>query len=287
MSRKPFPKGILFDMDGVLLIRTQSSEKTWQQVCLQFAPLLDLSPQRLEEVLRESRHTYRRSLEHDPEKQRRDRLAPFETRQEVVEKALKQVERPERALASEMVRTYETMSESSRLLAPYARETLQMLRDRAFPLALISNGNATYQRRKIKEHHLGPFFDLILIEEEFGLAKPDPRIFQAALDKLSLTAQETWMIGDDLAFDIAGSQRLGMLAIWVDHAGRGLPEENSIRPDQTIRTFLELHDLLGLKDKKAFPSKRFSSSLHATRLALQRLFLLCSHLNEQGTHLLI
>jgi putative hydrolase of the HAD superfamily len=243
----PFPKGILFDMDGVLLIRTQSPEKTWQRVCLQFAPLLGLSPQRLEEVLRESRHTYRKALEHDPQKQRRDRLQPFETRQEVVERALEQAGRLESTLASDMVRAYEAISEGSRLLAPYALETLQMLRDRAFPLALISNGNATYQRRKIKEHHLEPFFDLILIEEEFGLAKPDHRIFQAALDKLSLAAQETWMVGDDLTFDIAATQRLGICAIWVDHAGTGLPEESSIRPDRIIHTLLELHGLLDFK----------------------------------------
>src|SRR5436305_14345197 len=87
----PFPKGILFDMDGVLLIRTQSSDQSWRQVCLQFAPLLGLSPQRLEEVLRESRDTYRRAIEHDSQKQRRDRLEPFETRREVVERVLGQV----------------------------------------------------------------------------------------------------------------------------------------------------------------------------------------------------
>jgi putative hydrolase of the HAD superfamily len=244
----PFPKGLLFDMDGVLLIRTQSPDQCWQQVCLQFAPLLSLSPQRLEEVLRESRRAYRRALEHDPQKQRRDRLQPFETRQEVVKRALEQVERPESTLAPDMVHAYEAISEGSRQLAPYARETLQMLRDRTFPLALISNGNATYQRRKIKEHHLEPFFDLILIEEEFGLAKPDQRIFQAALDKLSLAPQETWMVGDDLAFDIAASQRLGIFAIWVDHAGAGLPKESTIRPDWVIHTLLELHGLLDLQE---------------------------------------
>jgi HAD superfamily hydrolase (TIGR01549 family) len=47
---------------------------------------------------------------------------------------------------------------------------------------LISNGNATHQRQKIKPHHLAPFFDAILIEEEFGVAKPNQKIFLEALN---------------------------------------------------------------------------------------------------------
>ena len=205
------PKGVFFDMDGVLLVTTQSSDQSWQQVCQQFAPLLNISPHFLEDALRESRRTYRRDIEHDEQKQRRDRLEPFETRQETVEKALEKMGRTESTLAAEMVRAYERLREKHRQLAPYALETLQQLRDLALPLALISNGNAAYQRQKIQQHHLALFFDAILIEEEFGAAKPDPRIFLAALDRLHLSAEETWMIGDNLAFDIAASQQLGIL----------------------------------------------------------------------------
>jgi putative hydrolase of the HAD superfamily len=122
---------------------------------------------------------------------------------------------------------------------------LQKLREDAFPLALISNGNATYQREKIKRYQLAPFFDAILIEEEFGVAKPDPRIFLAALDQLHLSAQETWMVGDNLALDIAASQHLGISAIWCDYSRHGLPEGSSIHPDQIIHALPELYELLG------------------------------------------
>lgn len=239
----PTPKGILFDMDGVLLITTQSSDQSWQHVCQQFAPLLDLSPHLLEEVLRETRRTYRQEIEHDVQKQRRDRLEPFATRQETVERALQQVDRGESTLAAEMVRAYEALREEYRQPAPFALETLQRLRERAFPLALISNGNATYQRQKIKQHHLAPFFDAILIEEEFGIAKPDRRIFLAALDQMHLSAQEVWMIGDDLAFDITASQHLGIFAIWFDPMQSGLPGKSSAHPDRIIHTLPELFDL--------------------------------------------
>ena len=231
-------------MDGVLLITTQSPDKSWQQVCQQFAPNLGVSPQRLEEVLRESRDVYRRDINQDTQKQRRDRLEPFETRRETVEKALEQIGRGDKTLATEMVRAYEAIREK-RQLTPSALDTLQKLRDLGLPLALISNGNATYQRRKIEQHHLAPFFDTILIEQEFGVAKPDQRIFLAALDQLHITAEEAWMIGDDLAFDIAASQQLHIFAIWCDLARRGLPEESPVHPDRIIHALPELFHVLG------------------------------------------
>lgn len=239
-SIPPLPKGLLFDMDGVLLITTQSSEQRWQRVCQQFAPTLDLSSERLFQAFRESRSTYKKALEHDPEKRRRHHLDPFARRRETVARALASLHTEDEALATEMVRAYETLGAEDRHLTPAALETLQKLRDHGIPLALITNGNATYQRQKIWQHHLEPFFNVILIEGEFGVGKPDPRIFHAALDQLQIPAQETWMVGDRLALDIAGSQRLGIFAIWFDAAKRGLPEKSAICPDRIISTLPEL-----------------------------------------------
>jgi putative hydrolase of the HAD superfamily len=234
------PKGILFDMDGVLLLTMQRSEQSWQHVCQQFAPELRLPIDVLVEALHESRTAYYQSIAHDPDKQRRDRLQPFETRQEMVEHALEQVGRRNNTLAANMVHAYEALRDEHRHLAPYARETLQMLRAQRLSLALISNGNATYQRQKIKQHQLMPFFDVILIEEECGIAKPDQRIFLFALERLHLTPGEVWMIGDDLERDIAGAQRLAIFAIWFDPFKKGLPEGTTIHPNRIIHSLLDL-----------------------------------------------
>ena len=230
-------------MDGVLLLPTQDADQSWQKVCQQFASTLDLSSQLLEEALQESRRAYRQDIEHDTQKQRRDRLKPFETRAEVVERGLEHLGRGGRAIAAEMVRAYEALHEK-RQLTFSALDTLQQFRDHALPLALISNGNATYQRKKIAQHHLASFFDIILIEEEFGAGKPDQRIFLAALDQLHIAAQDAWMIGDDLVFDIAASQQLGIFAIWCDLAKRGLPHGSTIVPDRIIHSLLDLFALL-------------------------------------------
>lgn len=235
------PHGFLFDMDGVLLIADQSPAQTWQQVALQFAPRLDTSLEALIKALQESRSVYKHEIEGDFEKQRRDRLEPFETRLEVVLGALEALNKVDKNRAEEMVHMYESLRDTHRQLAPHSLQLLRELRARAFPLALISNGNATYQRRKISQHQLEPFFDLILIEEEFGVEKPNPRIFRHALEQLHISAHETWMIGDDLERDIAGSQQVGIFAIWCDFTQQGLPAKSLIHPNWVIHDLLEIH----------------------------------------------
>jgi len=249
MNRTP-PQGFLFDMDGTLLMSAQRSDQSWQQVCFQFAPRLGLPAERLFRALRESIAAYRKSIEGDAEKQRRDRLDPFAVRTETVQAALTELDRGDTALAAEMVRAYELLRDEYLEPVPQALETLEMLRARKKRLGLLTNGNATYQRRKIERHHLAPFFDCILIEEEFGVAKPDPRIYLAALEQLQVTSREACMVGDNLALDISAPQQLGIGGIWFDPAGRGLPEETSVHPDHIIHTLPELLDL----DEEAAPT---------------------------------
>ena len=230
-------------MDGTLLLTKQSPDQSWQQVCYQFASPYDLSPDLLLQALRESYVAYKSAIKDDAEKQRRDRLDPFAVRQEMVERALAQVGRKDSLLASAMVHAYESLREAHRQLAPHALEVLQTLRTAGVRLALLTNGNATYQRRKIQQHHLASLFDCILIEEEFGTAKPNPHIYLYALSQLHLSARETWMVGDDLGMDVAAPQQLGMIAIWFDPARRGLPKGSTVHPNAIIHTLPELLDL--------------------------------------------
>jgi len=242
LNDRPSPRGIIFDMDGVLLVTSQSAAQSWREVSQQFAPILDISVEALVQALQESHFAYKREIEYDAEKQRRDRLEPFETRQETVEGALKALNRESKDVAAEMVRAFEALHHTHRQLTSHALELLEELRKGAFPLALITNGNATYQRGKLAQFGLTSFFDVILIEEEFGVEKPNRRIFLSALDQLHIGAHEAWMIGDDLARDIAGAQQVGIFAVWYDFAKQGLPD--NIRPDWIIHDLLEIRDAL-------------------------------------------
>jgi len=121
--------------------------------------------------------------------------------------------------------------------------TLGVLRERGYRLALLTNGSALFQRRKLQRFALEPLFELILIEGELGYGKPDARVFQAALDHFGVEPREAWMIGDNLEADIAGAQQLGICGVWHDPEGRGLPERPPAVPQRVIRQVAELLSL--------------------------------------------
>lgn len=69
---------------------------------------------------------------------------------------------------------------------PGAINTLQTLRECDVQLALLTNGSAEMQRRRIERHRLVPLCDYILIEGEFGVGKPDERVYLHVLDQLKV-----------------------------------------------------------------------------------------------------
>jgi len=125
-------------------------------------------------------------------------------------------------------------------LFPGIRDALSTLRERGVPLALVTNGDVRHQRRKIEQHDLERFFDVIVIEGEFGCGKPDPRVYRAAMDALRSRADETSFVGDNLEWDVAAPQRLGLYAIWVDTARAGLPDGTAVQPHLIVHSLAEL-----------------------------------------------
>lgn len=121
-----------------------------------------------------------------------------------------------------------------------ARHTLETLRNTGVKLALVTNGAAEIQRAKLERFSLAALFDHIQIEGEQEFGKPDLRAYQHALEALQTDPASTWMVGDNLEWEVAAPQRLGIFAIWHDHLGRGLPSNTAVRPDRIIRQLPEL-----------------------------------------------
>ena len=107
-------------------------------------------------------------------------------------------------------------------------------------LALLTNGEAANQRRNIERHGLAAHFDCIVIEGEFGVGKPDERVFQHALAVTSSTPEATWMIGDSLESDIAPAVSMGLHGVWVDPDGLGVPADAAVQPHRVVRAISEL-----------------------------------------------
>jgi len=105
-----------------------------------------------------------------------------------------------------------------------AMEAVEKLAEN-FKLAMVSNGVAHVQHRRLRESGLLPYFDTVLISEEIGFAKPDPRFFTTAMEKCGETdPKKVLMIGDSLSADIAGGTLAGVDTCWFNPAHLKLPE---------------------------------------------------------------
>lgn len=84
---------------------------------------------------------------------------------------------------------------------------------------------------------------MCLIEGELGFGKPDLRVYKVALDRLNVTPDQAWMVGDNLEWDIAAPRSLGIYSIWNDYKNKGLPKNSKIIPDRIINNISELLSL--------------------------------------------
>lgn len=95
-----------------------------------------------------------------------------------------------------------------------AKEVVQAIREK-YKTGLITNGRTMIQYGKIDRLGLRNDFDVIVVSEEIGIKKPDPRIFEAALKKLEVRPDECIYIGDHPKNDIEGAGKVGMRTIWI------------------------------------------------------------------------
>lgn len=105
-------------------------------------------------------------------------------------------------------------------------------------MVLITNGSSQSQRHKIDKSNLSGLFDLILIEGGQGIGKPFFEIHERALAALDLTAEEVWMIGDNMEWDVIAPQSVGIKGIWVKNKNLTLP--CGIEPFLTITNLTEI-----------------------------------------------
>lgn len=232
----PLPKAILLDLDDTIL-SYGSPEACWKRVCGRFDGRL---PGRTVEDLFTAIDESRLWYWDDPERHRRGRLDLKQARREIVAGAFRRLGIDEPTLSDEIADRYTVEREEGLQPFPGAMETLRRLRERGVKLALLTNGAADAQRFKVEKFGLAPFFDCIVVEGEFGVGKPDERVYRHALGQLGVTPKETWMVGDNLEWDVAAPQRLGIVGIWNDFAGTGLPKGSAVRPDRIIRSLKEI-----------------------------------------------
>jgi putative hydrolase of the HAD superfamily len=103
-----------------------------------------------------------------------------------------------------------------------AHDTLEYLRKK-YTLHLITNGFKESQELKVTGTDIAKYFDQIIVSEDVGVNKPDPAIFQHALNVAGADKETSIMIGDSLEADVMGALNFGMDAIYFNPAGLPKP----------------------------------------------------------------
>jgi putative hydrolase of the HAD superfamily len=119
---------------------------------------------------------------------------------------------------------------------PEVPDVLARLRAGGARLAVVSNWDVSLHD-VLERTGLRPLVDAVVISAELGVAKPDPAIFRAALQRLGATADGAVHVGDSLEHDVAGARAAGLEAVLVVRNGAVAPEG--------VRTVGSLAELVG------------------------------------------
>jgi putative hydrolase of the HAD superfamily len=123
-------------------------------------------------------------------------------------------------------------------LFPDSLDALRRIAAR-LPLATLTNGNADVERIGIHTH-----FSHRISARETGAAKPDPRIFATAAQRLGVPPQHILHVGDDPDLDMVGAREAGLRTAWINR--RGLPWQRTLgrEPDLNLPDMAALADWL-------------------------------------------
>ncbi len=110
-------------------------------------------------------------------------------------------------------------------------------------MGIITNGFTALQQVRLQRTGFRDYFDLLVISEQVGHAKPHPAIFNYALEKMAHPPRErVLMVGDNPDSDILGGINAGLKTCWLNADGREKPE--AITPDWQVSSLHELQSIL-------------------------------------------
>ena len=111
-------------------------------------------------------------------------------------------------------------------------------------VGVVSNGLPDVQYTKLETLGLRDLFSCIVLSEEFGVRKPDARIFHHAVSLLKMQPSECLYIGDSYPIDIIGAKNAGLQACWLNREGLK-QQDTSVQADFTISKLQDFEDIAG------------------------------------------
>ena len=130
------------------------------------------------------------------------------------------------ALAEQMSEDFLHLTTAHFSLLEGAEALVRYLAEK-YPLTVVTNGFVEVQYEKFEKSGLRDCFAHIVLSEEVGCQKPNPRIYEEALRMNGVSAEEAVMIGDSWNSDIQGAINAGIDQIWIRKSQDPLPEGQS------------------------------------------------------------
>ena len=139
---------------------------------------------------------------------------------------------------------YRGISRRKLKLYPFVSEMLDALRGQ-IPMGLVTDAQSAYARGELHQVGILDYFDPIIVSGDYGYRKPDPRLFQLAIDALGAPAENILYVGNDMHRDIYGARQAGMQTLMFD-SDQGTKEYDDCVPDHRIADYRDLLSLLGI-----------------------------------------
>lgn len=248
------PEAIIFDLDDTLIVSDATVEQSWREACAIYA---EKNPPVDAETIRQKIREVAIWFWSDPDRHREGRNAMDKTRNDIILKALEELNIDDKEGAKEMSLWFSNRRFELIDFFPGALDLLVSVRAAGIKLGMLTNGESVMQRRKIDQFKLEPYFDVIQVEGEAGVGKPEPEAYKKILKSLGVTADQAWIVGDNLEWEVIVPKKLGITAIWHNYYGKELPQD-TIAPDRTLSEIKELAPILNevLRDRSKTTSHR-------------------------------
>lgn len=231
------PKAVFFDLDDTLFDHLHSTRQGLQAICRAY-PCFQQHP--LDALFTD----YTRLLEEVHLLVLEGRLTKGEARIERFRRffLLYGVETEDLPTTIEYAtRLHRATYQANRQTVAGALPLLEYLHGKV-KIAVVTNNITAGQIEKLHHLQLTHLIDELVVSDEVGFIKPDPRIFEVALQRVGCAARDVVMIGDAWKTDVLGATRAGIRAIWLNRTGIACPD-----PDLAVEiaSFEPLEEVLG------------------------------------------
>ena len=163
-------------------------------------------------------------------------LDPITIRRKAFRQTLMEIGRPNNALASHLNDIYLKHRFERLRCFNDAYPTLETLSN-TYTLGVISNGNT-----RPEQFGLTRLFKFVILSQDYGIRKPDPRIFSIALSEAKCLPHEMLHVGDSIEEDVTGAIQSGFRCVWLNRSL--LINDLSMTIDYEIKNLSQLMDIL-------------------------------------------